>query len=167
MLFLFFFSCFTCVCLYPFCPSPLNISWKDLIPCLSVLLFFHPQSDIYFVSSAPVSSASNCSSRDTSSQSSPQTPTGYEMPVFPSPLGDGKLLQSKKYQRMMILGLQCWRFLKCQCCLQTCLTLDALLTPSLRSIYINLSQQNGSWKLQPFPSRVTVSFLELNICVDI
>ncbi|KTG46823.1 hypothetical protein cypCar_00038974, partial [Cyprinus carpio] len=37
---------------------------------------------------APINSASNCSSRDTSSQSSPQTPTGYEMPVFPSPLGD-------------------------------------------------------------------------------
>ncbi|KAI2664629.1 GTPase-activating Rap/Ran-GAP domain-like protein 3 [Labeo rohita] len=45
-------------------------------------------SDIYFISSAPINSASNCSSRDTSSQSSPQTPTGYEMPVFPSPLGD-------------------------------------------------------------------------------
>ena len=36
------------------------------------------------------STPTNCSSRDTSSQSSPQTPTGYEMPVFPSPLGDGK-----------------------------------------------------------------------------
>ncbi|KAM9518819.1 GTPase-activating Rap/Ran-GAP domain-like protein 3 [Salvelinus alpinus] len=48
-------------------------------------------SDIYFVSSAPVNSASNCSSRDTSSQSSPQTPTGYEMPVFPSPLGDDSI----------------------------------------------------------------------------
>lgn len=60
------------------------------IDFLLVLLCSRPQSDIYFVSSAPVSSASNCSSRDTSSHSSPQTPTGYEMPVFPSPLGDGK-----------------------------------------------------------------------------
>lgn len=79
------------------------ISWMSTIfgpplPPASPLLIFlvplskccHPQSDIYFVSSAPVSSASNCSSRDTSSHSSPQTPTGYEMPVFPSPLGDGE-----------------------------------------------------------------------------
>ena len=63
---------------------PLNVVF------LFFCFFFRPQSDIYFVSSAPVSSASNCSSRDTSSQSSPQTPTGYEMPVFPSPLGDGR-----------------------------------------------------------------------------
>lgn len=57
---------------------------------LTPSFFVCSQSDIYFLSSAPVSSASNCSSKDTSSQSSPQTPTGYEMPVFPSPLGDGK-----------------------------------------------------------------------------
>ena len=62
----------------------------DLRRIIFVFSFCLFQSDIYFVSSAPVSSASNCSSRDTSSQSSPQTPTGYEMPVFPSPLGDGK-----------------------------------------------------------------------------
>ncbi|XP_068190157.1 GTPase-activating Rap/Ran-GAP domain-like protein 3 isoform X5 [Antennarius striatus] len=49
------------------------------------------RSDIYFLSSAPVSSASTCSSRDTSSQSSPQTPTGYEAPTFPSPLGDDSI----------------------------------------------------------------------------
>ena len=67
-------------------------TWQEIsLYFYFVLLFFYLQSDIYFVSSAPVSSASNCSSRDTSSQSSPQTPTGYEMPVFPSPLGDGKL----------------------------------------------------------------------------
>lgn len=63
----------------------------------------HPQSDIYFVSSAPVSSASNCSSRDTSSHSSPQTPTGYEMPVFPSPLGDG---ESQRRQDVDVTSLR-------------------------------------------------------------
>ncbi|KAM8872871.1 GTPase-activating Rap/Ran-GAP domain-like protein 3 isoform 5-T5 [Synchiropus picturatus] len=63
-----------------------NLVYTAVVPELQLA---SSRSDIYFVSSAPVSSASNCSSRDTSSQSSPQTPTGYEMPVFPSPLGDG------------------------------------------------------------------------------
>lgn len=104
------FTCYRCLC-------------TDLIssPCPSV---FHRQSDIYFVSSAPVSSASNCSSRDTSSQSSPQTPTGYEMPVFPSPLGDGKPRTVNAPQDVG-LGASLWKVFKCQCCLQTCLTLDA------------------------------------------
>lgn len=91
----------------------------------TVLPFFYLQSDIYFVSSAPVSSASNCSSRDTSSQSSPQTPTGYEMPVFPSPLGDGKPGTDKAPEDVDIRfrGF-CFFFCmrkrsKCQCCLQT------------------------------------------------
>uniref|UniRef100_A0A7N8X0I1 GTPase-activating Rap/Ran-GAP domain-like protein 3 n=1 Tax=Mastacembelus armatus TaxID=205130 RepID=A0A7N8X0I1_9TELE len=64
-----------------------NLVYTAVVPELQLAA---SRSDIYFVSSAPVSSASNCSSRDTSSQSSPQTPTGYEMPVFPSPLGDGE-----------------------------------------------------------------------------
>ncbi|XP_056287940.1 GTPase-activating Rap/Ran-GAP domain-like protein 3 isoform X3 [Pseudoliparis swirei] len=64
-----------------------NLVYTAVVPELQLAA---SQSDIYFVSSAPVSSASNCSSRDTSSQSSPQTPTGYEMPAFPSPLGDGE-----------------------------------------------------------------------------
>ncbi|XP_054614194.1 GTPase-activating Rap/Ran-GAP domain-like protein 3 isoform X12 [Dunckerocampus dactyliophorus] len=63
-----------------------NLVYTAVVPELQLA---SSRSDIYFISSAPVSSASNCSSRDTSSQSSPQTPTGYEMPVFPSPLGDG------------------------------------------------------------------------------
>ncbi|XP_061787793.1 GTPase-activating Rap/Ran-GAP domain-like protein 3 isoform X6 [Nerophis lumbriciformis] len=63
-----------------------NLVYTAVVPELQLA---SSRSDIYFLSSAPVSSASNCSSRDTSSQSSPQTPTGYEMPVFPSPLGDG------------------------------------------------------------------------------
>nr|XP_043867880.1 GTPase-activating Rap/Ran-GAP domain-like protein 3 isoform X11 [Solea senegalensis] len=63
-----------------------NLVYTAVVPELQLAA---SRSDIYFVSSAPVSSASNCSSKDTSSQSSPQTPTGYEMPVFPSPLGDG------------------------------------------------------------------------------
>ncbi|XP_028273638.1 GTPase-activating Rap/Ran-GAP domain-like protein 3 isoform X2 [Parambassis ranga] len=65
-----------------------NLVYTAVVPELQLV---SSRSDIYFVSSAPVSSASNCSSRDTSSQSSPQTPTGYEMPVFPSPLGDDSI----------------------------------------------------------------------------
>ncbi|XP_062334708.1 GTPase-activating Rap/Ran-GAP domain-like protein 3 isoform X7 [Osmerus eperlanus] len=64
-----------------------NLVYTAVVPELQLTA---SRSDIYFVSSAPVNSATNCSSRDTSSQSSPQTPTGYEMPVFPSPLGDGE-----------------------------------------------------------------------------
>lgn len=62
-----------------------NLVYTAVVPDLQLSA---SRSDIYFMSSAPINSASNCSSRDTSSQSSPQTPTGYEMPVFPSPLGD-------------------------------------------------------------------------------
>ncbi|XP_076867315.1 GTPase-activating Rap/Ran-GAP domain-like protein 3 isoform X3 [Brachyhypopomus gauderio] len=62
-----------------------NLVYTAVVPELQLVA---SRSDIYFMSSAPVNSASNCSSRDTSSQSSPQTPTGYEMPIFPSPLGD-------------------------------------------------------------------------------
>ncbi|XP_029372163.1 GTPase-activating Rap/Ran-GAP domain-like protein 3 isoform X2 [Echeneis naucrates] len=65
-----------------------NLVYTAVVPELQLAA---SRSDIYFVSSAPVSSASNCSSRDTSSHSSPQTPTGYEMPVFPSPLGDDSI----------------------------------------------------------------------------
>ncbi|CAK6973649.1 GTPase-activating Rap/Ran-GAP domain-like protein 3 isoform X1 [Scomber scombrus] len=65
-----------------------NLVYTAVVPELQLSA---SRSDIYFVSSAPMSSASNCSSRDTSSQSSPQTPTGYEMPVFPSPLGDDSI----------------------------------------------------------------------------
>ncbi|XP_058472969.1 GTPase-activating Rap/Ran-GAP domain-like protein 3 isoform X6 [Solea solea] len=65
-----------------------NLVYTAVVPELQLSA---SRSDIYFVSSAPVSSASNCSSKDTSSQSSPQTPTGYEMPVFPSPLGDDSI----------------------------------------------------------------------------
>ncbi|XP_028828553.1 GTPase-activating Rap/Ran-GAP domain-like protein 3 isoform X3 [Denticeps clupeoides] len=62
-----------------------NLVYTAVVPELQLTA---SRSDIYFISSAPVNSASNCSSRDTSSHSSPQTPTGYEMPIFPSPLGD-------------------------------------------------------------------------------
>ncbi|XP_061764259.1 GTPase-activating Rap/Ran-GAP domain-like protein 3 isoform X6 [Nerophis ophidion] len=65
-----------------------NLVYTAVVPELQLA---SSRSDIYFLSSAPVSSASNCSSRETSSQSSPQTPTGYEMPVFPLPLGDDSI----------------------------------------------------------------------------
>ncbi|XP_033845801.1 GTPase-activating Rap/Ran-GAP domain-like protein 3 isoform X2 [Periophthalmus magnuspinnatus] len=65
-----------------------NLVYTAVVPGLELAA---SRSDIYFVSSAPVSSTSNSSSKDTSSQSSPQTPTGYEMPAFPSPLGDDSI----------------------------------------------------------------------------
>uniref|UniRef100_A0A3B4E698 GTPase-activating Rap/Ran-GAP domain-like protein 3 n=1 Tax=Pygocentrus nattereri TaxID=42514 RepID=A0A3B4E698_PYGNA len=49
-----------------------NLVYTAVVPELQMIA---SRSDIYFISSAPVNSASNCSSRDTSSQSSPQTPT--------------------------------------------------------------------------------------------
>ncbi|KAL4617428.1 GTPase-activating Rap/Ran-GAP domain-like protein 3 isoform X1 [Arapaima gigas] len=65
-----------------------NLVYTAVVPGLQLTA---SRSDIYFVSSAPLNAASNCSSRDTSSQSSPQTPTAYEMPIFPSPLGDDSI----------------------------------------------------------------------------
>lgn len=110
----FFTSCFKPFCFPAFSARPSFPSHFPLISLSACICFFHPQSDIYFVSSAPVSSASNCSSRDTSSQSSPQTPTGYEMPMFPSPLGDGKTHAG-------------------------CLTLESLLAPSAATfVYVSL-----------------------------
>ncbi|XP_030633829.1 LOW QUALITY PROTEIN: GTPase-activating Rap/Ran-GAP domain-like protein 3 [Chanos chanos] len=72
-----------------------NLVYTAVVPELQLTA---ARSDIYFVSSAPVNSVSNCSSRDTSSQSSPQTPTGYEMPIFPSPLGDGEAPSRQIYK---------------------------------------------------------------------
>uniref|UniRef100_A0A3B4E6M2 GTPase-activating Rap/Ran-GAP domain-like protein 3 n=1 Tax=Pygocentrus nattereri TaxID=42514 RepID=A0A3B4E6M2_PYGNA len=72
-----------------------NLVYTAVVPELQMIA---SRSDIYFISSAPVNSASNCSSRDTSSQSSPQTPTGYEMPIFPSPLGDGEAPSKQIYK---------------------------------------------------------------------
>ncbi|XP_072570617.1 GTPase-activating Rap/Ran-GAP domain-like protein 3 isoform X2 [Paramormyrops kingsleyae] len=65
-----------------------NLVYTAVVPELQLIA---SRSDIYYVSSASLNAASNCSSRDTSSQSSPQTPTAYEMPVFPSPLGDDSI----------------------------------------------------------------------------
>ncbi|XP_009299792.1 GTPase-activating Rap/Ran-GAP domain-like protein 3 isoform X4 [Danio rerio] len=78
-----------------------NLVYTAVVPELQLTA---SRSDIYFISSAPINSASNCSSRDTSSQSSPQTPTGYEMPVFPSPLGDGET-QSKHIYKIPLSNL--------------------------------------------------------------
>uniref|UniRef100_A0A8C9RZ08 GTPase-activating Rap/Ran-GAP domain-like protein 3 n=1 Tax=Scleropages formosus TaxID=113540 RepID=A0A8C9RZ08_SCLFO len=78
-----------------------NLVYTAVVPGLQLTA---SRSDIYFVSSAPLNAASNCSSRDTSSQSSPQTPTAYEMPVFPSPLGDGEV-QSKHIFKIPLSNL--------------------------------------------------------------
>ena len=137
-----FSFCLSNLC--PFIPPPSY--FLACLQCLHIDLalsscFFASQSDIYFVSSAPVSSASNCSSRDTSSQSSPQTPTGYEMPMFPSPLSDGKPSPAKALEDVDVRPSTGGLF-KCQHCLQICLTLDAAVLATL--IYINFSQQS-SW----------------------
>ncbi|MFT7815511.1 GTPase-activating Rap/Ran-GAP domain-like protein 3 isoform X4 [Arapaima gigas] len=78
-----------------------NLVYTAVVPGLQLTA---SRSDIYFVSSAPLNAASNCSSRDTSSQSSPQTPTAYEMPIFPSPLGDGEV-QSKHIFKIPLSNL--------------------------------------------------------------
>uniref|UniRef100_A0A8B9JF86 GTPase-activating Rap/Ran-GAP domain-like protein 3 n=1 Tax=Astyanax mexicanus TaxID=7994 RepID=A0A8B9JF86_ASTMX len=86
-----------------------NLVYTAVVPELQLVA---SRSDIYFISSAPVNSASNCSSRDTSSQSSPQTPTGYEMPIFPSPLGDAPSKQIYKIPLSNLVGRSIERPLK-------------------------------------------------------
>ncbi|XP_077593596.1 GTPase-activating Rap/Ran-GAP domain-like protein 3 isoform X2 [Stigmatopora nigra] len=66
-----------------------NLVYTAVVPELQLA---SSRSDIYFVSSAAVSSASNCNSRESSSQtSSPQSPGAHEMPLFHSPLGDDSI----------------------------------------------------------------------------
>ncbi|XP_075435101.1 GTPase-activating Rap/Ran-GAP domain-like protein 3 isoform X4 [Ascaphus truei] len=60
-----------------------NLVHTSVVPELQLVA---SRSDIYFKATAAVGSSSNSSSKDTSTHSSPQTPTGYEMPVFPSSL---------------------------------------------------------------------------------
>ncbi|XP_030063403.1 GTPase-activating Rap/Ran-GAP domain-like protein 3 [Microcaecilia unicolor] len=62
------------------------------------LLLVASRSDIYFQAAAAVSSSSNSSSKDTSTHSSPQTPTGYDMPVFPSSPGEGEIQYKNLYK---------------------------------------------------------------------
>lgn len=111
LFFLLLFLCLLCLSSPLIFPGVITYLPCPYIDFYHLPFFSTPQSDIYFVSTAPVSSASNCSSRDTSSQSSPQTPTGYEMPVFPSPLGDGKPGTVKTPEDVT------FRFFKCQWCL--------------------------------------------------
>ncbi|XP_069465601.1 GTPase-activating Rap/Ran-GAP domain-like protein 3 isoform X2 [Ambystoma mexicanum] len=72
-----------------------NLVHTAVVPELQLVA---SRSDIYFKASAAVSSSSNGSSKDTSSQSSPQTPTGYEMPVFPTSPGEGEIQYKNLYK---------------------------------------------------------------------
>nr|XP_014349468.1 PREDICTED: GTPase-activating Rap/Ran-GAP domain-like protein 3 [Latimeria chalumnae] len=61
-----------------------NLVHTAVVPELQLVA---SRSDIFFISAA-VNAASNNSSKDTSSHSSPQTPTAQEMPVLSTPLED-------------------------------------------------------------------------------
>ncbi|XP_029468930.1 GTPase-activating Rap/Ran-GAP domain-like protein 3 isoform X3 [Rhinatrema bivittatum] len=72
-----------------------NLVHTAVVPELQLVA---SRSDIYFKATAAVSSSSNSSSKDTSSHSSPQTPTGYDMPVFPSSPGEGEIQYKNLYK---------------------------------------------------------------------
>ncbi|XP_018417580.1 PREDICTED: GTPase-activating Rap/Ran-GAP domain-like protein 3 isoform X3 [Nanorana parkeri] len=65
-----------------------NLVHTAVVPELQLV---SSRSDIYFKASAAASTSSNSSSKDTSSHSSPQTPTGYDLPVFPSSPAEGDI----------------------------------------------------------------------------
>lgn len=72
-----------------------NLVHTAVVPELQLVA---SRSDIYFKASAAVSTSSNSSSKDTSSHSSPQTPTGYELPVFPSLPAEGDIQYRNIYK---------------------------------------------------------------------
>ncbi|KAM4664720.1 GTPase-activating Rap/Ran-GAP domain-like protein 3 [Discoglossus pictus] len=72
-----------------------NLVHTAVVPELQLVA---SRSDIYFKATAAVGSSSNSSSKDTSSHSSPQTPTGYELPVFPSVQGEGEVQYRNIYK---------------------------------------------------------------------
>ncbi|KAM8933577.1 GTPase-activating Rap/Ran-GAP domain-like protein 3 isoform 2-T2 [Pelodytes ibericus] len=72
-----------------------NLVHTAVVPELQLVA---SRSDIYFKATAAVISSSNSSSKDTSTHSSPQTPTGYELPVFPSPPGEGEIQYHNIYK---------------------------------------------------------------------
>uniref|UniRef100_A0A8C5R813 GTPase-activating Rap/Ran-GAP domain-like protein 3 n=1 Tax=Leptobrachium leishanense TaxID=445787 RepID=A0A8C5R813_9ANUR len=78
-----------------------NLVHTAVVPELQLVA---SRSDIYFKATAAVISSSNSSSKDTSSHSSPQTPTGYELPVFPSPPGEGEI-QCKNIYKIPLSNL--------------------------------------------------------------
>ncbi|XP_073414714.1 GTPase-activating Rap/Ran-GAP domain-like protein 3 isoform X3 [Dendrobates tinctorius] len=65
-----------------------NLVHTAVVPDLQLVA---SRSDIYFKASTTMDSSSNSSSRDTSSRSSPQTPTGYDLPAFPNTPGEGEV----------------------------------------------------------------------------
>ncbi|XP_075116804.1 GTPase-activating Rap/Ran-GAP domain-like protein 3 isoform X2 [Leptodactylus fuscus] len=65
-----------------------NLVHTAVVPELQLVA---SRSDIYFKASTTMGSSSTSSSKDTSSRSSPQTPTGYDLPPFPSAPGEGEV----------------------------------------------------------------------------
>ncbi|XP_056408493.1 GTPase-activating Rap/Ran-GAP domain-like protein 3 isoform X2 [Hyla sarda] len=65
-----------------------NLVHTAVVPELQLVA---SRSDIYFKASTTKGSSSNSSSKDTSSHSSPQTPTGYDLPTFPSTPEEGEV----------------------------------------------------------------------------
>ncbi|XP_053328592.1 GTPase-activating Rap/Ran-GAP domain-like protein 3 [Spea bombifrons] len=78
-----------------------NLVHTAVVPELQLVA---SRSDIYFKATAAVISSSNSSSKDTSSHSSPQTPTGYDLPPFPSSPAEGEV-QSKNIYKIPLSNL--------------------------------------------------------------
>ncbi|XP_053551903.1 GTPase-activating Rap/Ran-GAP domain-like protein 3, partial [Bombina bombina] len=72
-----------------------NLVHTAVVPELQLVA---SRSDIYFKATSAVGSSSNSSSKDTSSHSSPQTPPGFDLPVFPSAPGEGELQYKNIYK---------------------------------------------------------------------
>ncbi|XP_040298752.1 GTPase-activating Rap/Ran-GAP domain-like protein 3 isoform X2 [Bufo bufo] len=63
-----------------------NLVHTAVVPELQLVA---SRSDIYFKASTTMGGSSDSSSKDTSTHSSPQTPTGYQPPPFPGSPGEG------------------------------------------------------------------------------
>ncbi|KAM7143890.1 GTPase-activating Rap/Ran-GAP domain-like protein 3 isoform 4-T6 [Macrochelys suwanniensis] len=72
-----------------------NLVHTAVVPELQLVA---SRSDIYFKATATVSGSSNRSSKETSSNSSPQTPTAHEMPEFPSSSAEGEVQYKHLYK---------------------------------------------------------------------
>ncbi|XP_063792024.1 GTPase-activating Rap/Ran-GAP domain-like protein 3 isoform X2 [Pseudophryne corroboree] len=79
-----------------------NLVHTAVVPELQLVA---SRSDIYFKAAAAVGSSSNSSSKDTSSHSSPQSPTGYELPVFPTLPGDTGEVQYTNIYKIPLCNL--------------------------------------------------------------
>ncbi|EMP34565.1 GTPase-activating Rap/Ran-GAP domain-like protein 3, partial [Chelonia mydas] len=72
-----------------------NLVHTAVVPELQLVA---SRSDIYFKATATVSGSSHSSLKETSSNSSPQTPTAHEMPEFPSSSAEGEVQYKNLYK---------------------------------------------------------------------